>query len=65
MRMHTTPMIAAAAIIALFVAIPKSEAKPEYSKKEKTSCVTCHVSAKSKELNEKGKHYKEHKTLPK
>jgi hypothetical protein len=42
----------------------RAEAKPEYSKKEKATCVTCHVSAKSKELNDTGKYYKEHKALP-
>jgi hypothetical protein len=41
------------------------EAKPEYAKKEKTGCTTCHVSNKSKELNDTGKTYKETKTLPK
>jgi hypothetical protein len=41
------------------------QAKPEYSKKEKTGCTTCHVSAKSKDLNDAGKSYKETKTLPK
>jgi hypothetical protein len=40
-------------------------AKPEYSKKEKTGCTTCHVSIKSKELNDTGKGYKETKILPK
>ena len=37
-----------------------SYAKPEYTKKEKKACTFCHVSAKSKELNEAGKYYKEH-----
>ncbi|MCC7156337.1 MAG: hypothetical protein IT161_17295 [Bryobacterales bacterium] len=37
--------------------------KPEYSKKEKKPCVTCHVTAKSKELNDVGKYYHEKKTL--
>jgi hypothetical protein len=37
--------------------------KPEYAKKEKTGCVTCHVTAKSKDLNETGKHYAAKKTL--
>ena len=40
-----------------------SSAKPEYTKKEKKPCVTCHVTAQSKELNDTGKFYKEHKTL--
>ena len=37
-----------------------SYAKPEYTKKEKKGCTFCHVSAKSKELNDAGKYYKEH-----
>ena len=37
--------------------------KPEYSKKEKTSCTTCHVKPGSKELNGVGKCYEEKKSL--
>jgi len=37
-----------------------SYAKPEYTKKEKKGCTYCHVTAKSKELNDAGKYYKEH-----
>jgi hypothetical protein len=37
-----------------------SYGKPEYTKKEKKACTYCHVTAKSKELNEAGKYYKEH-----
>jgi hypothetical protein len=37
--------------------------KAEYTKKEKKACVTCHVAANSKELNDTGKYYKEKKTL--
>ena len=48
----------------LMVGSYNAHAKPEYSKKEKTGCTTCHVSAKSKELNATGKTYKETKTLP-
>lgn len=40
------------------------DAKPDYTKKEKTPCVTCHVKNGSKELNEKGTYYKEKKALP-
>lgn len=65
MRPKTTAMLAASTVFGMFFVLPRSEAKPEYSKKEKTGCVTCHVTAKSKELNDKGKHYKENKTLPK
>jgi hypothetical protein len=37
--------------------------KPEYTKKEKKGCVTCHVSAKSKDLNATGECYKKSKSL--
>ena len=37
-----------------------SNAKPEYTKKEKKTCAFCHVTAKSKELNEAGQYYKDH-----
>jgi len=36
-------------------------AKPEYAKKEGKSCTFCHVKMGSKELNDAGKYYKEHK----
>jgi hypothetical protein len=37
-----------------------SYAKPEYTKKEKKACTYCHLTAKSKELNEAGQYYKDH-----
>jgi cytochrome c553 len=37
--------------------------KPEYTKKEKTPCTTCHVKAGSKDLNDVGKCYAEKHTL--
>jgi hypothetical protein len=37
--------------------------KPEYTKKEKKGCAHCHVTAKSKDLNDVGKYYHEKKTL--
>jgi hypothetical protein len=37
--------------------------KAEYTKKEKKACTVCHTKASSKELNEAGKYYQEHKTL--
>ena len=40
-----------------------ASAKPEFAKKEKTGCATCHVSMKSKELNLTGKCYGEKKSL--
>ena len=40
-----------------------SFAKPEYTKKEKKGCAVCHVTAKSKDLNDVGKCYSQKKTL--
>lgn len=37
--------------------------RPEDTKKEKKPCTVCHVSAKSKELNETGKCYQKTKSL--
>ncbi len=48
---------------AVMLTVTPSAAKPEFSKKEKKGCTTCHVSAKSKDLNDVGKCYKEKKAL--
>ena len=37
--------------------------KPEYTKKEKTPCITCHTKNGSKELNDVGKCYEKKKSL--
>lgn len=37
--------------------------KPEYTKKEKKGCVTCHTKANQKDLNDVGKCYGEKKSL--
>ena len=37
--------------------------KPEYTKKEKKACTFCHAAANSKDLNDAGKYYQEHKSL--
>ncbi len=37
--------------------------KPEYTKKEKKACTFCHTAANSKDLNDAGKYYQEHKSL--
>lgn len=42
---------------------PQAAAKPEYSKKEKTACTTCHTAVKSKDLNDTGKCYADKKSL--
>lgn len=39
------------------------QGKPEYTKKEKTACTTCHVKTGSKELNDVGKCYGKTATL--
>lgn len=54
---------AAVACTGIMLTMAPASAKPEYSKKEKTGCVTCHVSIKSKELNTTGKCYGEKKSL--
>jgi len=46
--------------VGVVVSSMTSYAKPEYTKKEKKACTFCHVSAKSKELNDAGKYYKDH-----
>jgi hypothetical protein len=47
-------------LVGVAVSSMTSYAKPEYTKKEKKACTFCHVSAKSKELNDAGKYYKDH-----
>ena len=47
----------------LFVTTTTSFGKPEYAKKEKKSCMTCHVAAGKKELNDVGKCYGKNHTL--
>lgn len=63
--MKTLKFVAPAMVLVagLIMSSTTTQAKPEYSKKEKTGCVTCHVKAGSKDLNETGKFYKEKKTL--
>ena len=57
----TAKFIVPAIVLGLGVMITTvpSAAKPEYAKKEKTGCVTCHTKMGSKELNDVGKNYKE------
>lgn len=50
------------AIAVGLTAVP-SMATKDTAKKEKKSCVTCHVKNGEKELNETGKYYKEKGTL--
>ncbi|MBV6430977.1 MAG: hypothetical protein IANPNBLG_01099 [Bryobacteraceae bacterium] len=63
--MKKTPLVVCAGIFAAGLMMMQNMgfAKPAYSKKEKTGCATCHVTAKSKELNDVGKCYHEKKDL--
>ena len=47
-------------LLGVLVNSTTSSAKPEYTKKEKKACTFCHVSAKSKDLNDTGQYYKDH-----
>ncbi len=47
-------------IFGLMFSLSLIEAKPEFTTKEKKSCVFCRVTAKSKELNEAGQYYRAH-----
>ena len=49
--------------IGLLTTASVSFGKPEYTKKEKKSCTTCHVKMKEKDLNDVGKCYHEKKDL--
>jgi len=61
MRVFKLACPAVIAVLGIFLLTPSSDAKVEYSKKEKKSCVFCHTKMGSKELNEAGKYYQEHK----
>ena len=54
---------AAVACTGIMLTMTPAAAKPEFAKKEKTGCVTCHVTVKSKELNPTGKCYGEKKSM--
>ncbi|MBI4908661.1 MAG: hypothetical protein HY820_33890 [Acidobacteria bacterium] len=63
--MKRLPLVASvvAVVAGLILSATLSFGKPEYTKKEKKGCVSCHVTAKSKELNDVGKCYGEKKDL--
>jgi len=63
--MKMIPAIVSALVLAvgLLSLAPVSFGKPEYTKKEKKGCTTCHVSAKAKDLNDTGKCYGEKKDM--
>lgn len=48
---------------AFLVVSTPTQAKPEFTKKEKKSCTHCHTTAKGPDLSDVGKFYKEKKTL--
>jgi predicted methyltransferase len=60
-RFAISAVVACTGIVLSFA--PAALAKPEYSKKEKTGCVTCHTSIKSKDLNATGKCYQDKKSM--
>ena len=60
-RRAVVAFVLAFAIAAFFALI--SQAKPDYTKKEGKNCLTCHVKAGSKELNDVGKCYEKKKSL--
>jgi hypothetical protein len=47
----------------LMISSSLTVAKPAYAKKENKKCIDCHVKAGSKDLNDMGKYYQEHKSL--
>ncbi|MFN7919304.1 MAG: hypothetical protein U0Q16_04360 [Bryobacteraceae bacterium] len=63
MKPIKTVIAAVTLVVGLAINSVPSNAKPEFSKKEKTGCKTCHVAVKSKELNDTGKCYEKEKSL--
>jgi len=63
--MKKLPLIASSLVLGVvfFISATTSFGKPEYTKKEKKACTACHVSAKSKDLNDTGKCYHEKKDM--
>ena len=55
-------MVLAALLLVAFTSAV-THGRPEYSKKEKTACTTCHTKTGSKELNDVGKCYAQKKSL--
>ena len=62
-RLAQISKVALLAMVLAAFAATMVQGKPDYSKKEKTSCVTCHVKPGSKDLNNVGKCYGEKKSL--
>ncbi len=63
MRALRIALPVAALIAGLFVTTTASFGKPDYAKKEKKSCITCHVAAGKKDLNDTGKCYGKNHSL--
>lgn len=63
MKMIPAILSAIALAVGLLTTASVSFGKPEYTKKEKKSCVTCHVKAKDKDLNDVGKCYETKKDM--
>jgi hypothetical protein len=63
MRMLKIFLPAAVLAVGFLAMTTTSQAKPAYAAKEHKPCTFCHVKAGSKELNDAGKYYKEHKSL--
>ena len=63
--MKKLPLIASSLVLGVvfLISATTSFVEPEYTKKEKKACTACHVSAKSKDLNDMGKCYHEKKDL--
>jgi hypothetical protein len=63
--MKKLPLLLSSAIMIVTFLISSSVSfgKPEYTKKEKKGCAVCHVTAKSKDLNDVGKCYGEKKDM--
>jgi len=62
-RILRSLQVALVTLILAAFGVSLMQAKPEYTKKEKKSCVTCHTKTGSKELNKVGKCYEEKKSL--
>lgn len=63
--MKLLPLVVSTSVLftGLLMTSTMTFAKPELTKKEKKPCTACHVSAKSKELNDVGKCYADKKNL--
>jgi hypothetical protein len=64
MKIARLALVIGGLLTAFVLSSALSFAKPEYTKKEKKPCTTCHTKQGSKELNEKGQYYKKNQKLP-